>query len=60
MLDWIAQHHHLAGIAIFLISTAESLAVVGLFIPGTVVMFGVGSIHIAHGMEKFCWQESRP
>lgn len=44
MLDWIAQHPHLAGIAIFLVSTAESLAVVGLFIPGTVVMFGVGAL----------------
>jgi undecaprenyl-diphosphatase len=44
MLDWVAQHPHLAGIAILLVSAAESLALVGLFIPGTVVMFGVGAL----------------
>jgi undecaprenyl-diphosphatase len=44
MLDWIAQHYYLANIAIFLIATAESLAVVGLIIPGTIVMFGVGAL----------------
>ena len=49
MLDWIVQHPHLAGSVIFLISAAESLAVIGLFIPGTVVMFGVGAL-VGKGM----------
>ncbi|MFH2080826.1 MAG: DedA family protein [Pseudomonadota bacterium] len=49
MLDWIVQHPHLAGSVIFLISAAESLAVIGLFIPGTIVMFGVGAL-VGKGM----------
>ncbi|MHB1077646.1 bifunctional DedA family/phosphatase PAP2 family protein [Thiobacillus sp.] len=49
MLDWIVQHPLLAGAVIFLVSAAESLAVLGLFIPGTVVMFGVGAL-VAKGM----------
>ena len=44
MLDWVAQHPHTIWVAIFLVSVAESLAVVGLFIPGTVLMFGVGAL----------------
>lgn len=49
MLDWVVQHPHLAGSVIFLISASESLAVIGLFIPGTVVMFGVGAL-VGKGM----------
>jgi len=49
VLNWIIQHPHLAGSVIFLISAAESLAVLGLFIPGTVVMFGVGAL-VGKGM----------
>jgi membrane protein DedA with SNARE-associated domain len=48
MLEWVVQHPHLAGMAIFLVAAAESLAMVGLFVPGTVVMFGVGAL-IAKG-----------
>ena len=44
MLDWIVQHPHLAGIAILLVSAAESWVVVGLFIPGAMVMFGAGAL----------------
>lgn len=51
LLDWIALHPHWAGAAVFLISLAESLAFVGLFIPGTVVMFGVGALIAAGALE---------
>lgn len=42
--DWIAQHHHLAGLAVFLIAMAESLAVVGLLVPGVAMMFAAGAL----------------
>lgn len=44
LLDWIVQHPHWAGATVFLIALAESLALVGLFIPGTLAMFGVGAL----------------
>lgn len=44
MLAIIAHHPGLAYGAIFLISLSESLALVGLVVPGTVIMFGVGAI----------------
>lgn len=51
LLVWIGQHPYWAGTAVFLVSLAESLAVVGLLIPGTVVMFGVGALVAAGAME---------
>ncbi|MFH1981733.1 MAG: VTT domain-containing protein [Pseudomonadota bacterium] len=44
LLALITHHPVLAYGAVFLVSLSESLALVGLFIPGTVVMFGVGAI----------------
>lgn len=44
MLDWISQHPYWAGAVVFLVSLAESLVIAGLFIPGTLVMFGVGAL----------------
>ncbi|MCF6289958.1 MAG: VTT domain-containing protein, partial [Desulfobacterales bacterium] len=44
LLVFITLHPTLAYGAIFLISLAESLALVGLIVPGTVIMFGVGAI----------------
>jgi membrane protein DedA with SNARE-associated domain len=41
---WIAQHSQLAGLAVFLIAMAESLAVVGLIVPGVAMMFGAGAL----------------
>ncbi|CAM4386684.1 MAG: hypothetical protein LEGION0398_MBIBDBAK_01131 [Legionellaceae bacterium] len=43
-IDWMQMHPHLAGFVTFLISIAESLAVVGLLIPGTIVMGAIGSL----------------
>jgi len=44
LLAFITHYPTLAYGAIFLISLSESLALVGLIIPGTVIMFGVGAI----------------
>ena len=44
LLDFITHHPAMAYGAIFLISLSESLALVGLLVPGTVIMFGVGAI----------------
>jgi membrane protein DedA with SNARE-associated domain len=44
LLVFINHHSALAYGAIFMISLSESLALVGLIVPGTVIMFGVGAI----------------
>ena len=44
LLDWVALNQTWAGLAVFALSIAESLLIVGLFIPGTIVMFGGGAL----------------
>jgi undecaprenyl-diphosphatase len=44
LLAFITHHSGLAYSLIFLISLSESLALVGLLVPGTVIMFGIGAI----------------
>ena len=44
LLVFITHYPALAYGVIFLISLSESLALVGLIVPGTVIMFGVGAI----------------
>lgn len=44
LLDWLYQNPHWAGFVIFLISFSECLALVGLIIPGTVIMTAIGSL----------------
>ncbi|GBE14383.1 MAG TPA: phosphatase PAP2 family protein [Proteobacteria bacterium] len=44
LLVFITHHPALAYGGIFLISLSESLALIGLIVPGTVIMFGVGAI----------------
>ena len=41
---WIAANPGLAGWLVFAIALGESLAVVGLFVPGVVLMFVVGAL----------------
>lgn len=41
---WIAQHPHWAGWAVFLIAMAESLAVIGMLVPGVAMMFAAGAL----------------
>ena len=43
-LNWITAHHAWAGLAVFLISLSESLVIVGLFVPGVAMMFGIGTL----------------
>lgn len=52
LFDWIEQHPTAAGVMIFLIALSESLAVVGMFIPGVALMFGIGAL-IATGIIDF-------
>ncbi len=49
---WIAGHPNSAGLIIFFSSFAESLAFVGLIMPGTVLMLAAGAL-IAEGALSF-------
>lgn len=42
MLEWIRQNPDYAGLVVFSMSLAESLAIVGVLIPGVVILFGAG------------------
>ena len=44
ILEIITNHPHISYFLIFLISLSESLAFVGLIVPGTVLMFGIGVV----------------
>ena len=44
LLNFISAHSYLSYGAVFLISLSESLAIIGLVIPGTVIMFGIGAV----------------
>lgn len=52
LFDWIAQNQTWAGVIIFLIAMGESLAIVGMFVPGAVLMVGTGAL-IATGTLPF-------
>ncbi|MGV6825743.1 MAG: VTT domain-containing protein [bacterium] len=41
-LDWVNQNPGWAGLLVFLMAFSESLAVVGILVPGVVILFGVG------------------
>ena len=43
-LDWISQHTFWSGLIIFTIACSESLALVGLLVPGAVLMFALGTL----------------
>lgn len=43
-LNWITANPTWAGLAVFLISLSESLVIVGLFVPGVAMMFGIGTL----------------
>ena len=44
VLDWIARHPELAGLFVFLVAAGESLALVGIVVPGVVFMLGIGAL----------------
>jgi len=44
VFDWVAANPGWAATFVFANAVAESLIIVGLFIPGTIVMFGIGTL----------------
>ncbi len=52
LLDWIALNPIWAGIAIFLVAMCESLAVIGMLVPGAAMMIGFGTL-ISTGILEF-------
>ncbi len=44
LLDWVSQHQGWAGLIVFLVAMGESLAIVGVMVPGVGVMLGVGAL----------------
>jgi len=51
LLAWIQQNPHWAYLGVFLVSVGESLTIVGLFLPGVAIMFGVGALVAAGALE---------
>ena len=51
LLVWIQQNPHWAYLGVFLIAAGESLAIVGLFLPGVAIMFGIGALVAAGALE---------
>jgi len=54
LLGWIQLHPGYAGIVLFLLAFSESMAVIGVLVPGVLLMFGVGAL-IGAGALDF-WQ----
>jgi undecaprenyl-diphosphatase len=52
VLEWVSLHPGWSYSVIFLVAMAESLAIVGLIVPGVVIMFGIGAL-IASGVIAF-------
>ena len=52
ILEWVTLHPGWSYSVIFLTAMAESLAIVGLIVPGVAVMFGIGAL-IASGAIAF-------
>jgi len=44
MFQWLNAHPELAGIATFLISAAESIAIIGTVVPGSITMTAIGAL----------------
>ncbi len=44
LLDWVSANPHWAGVITFLMAFAESLAVVGVIVPGVAIMFALGAL----------------
>lgn len=52
ILHWVQAHPVWAGVVVCLIAFAESVAIIGILVPGVVVLFGVGAL-IAVGALDF-------
>lgn len=51
LIAWIARHPEWAYAVVFFAAFSESLAVVGLLIPGALVMFGAGAVVAAGSLD---------
>jgi len=58
LIEWLNLNPALAGFATFLISAAESIAIVGTIVPGSVMMTAIGAL-VGAGVIPFwptlCW-----
>ncbi|MCG8091329.1 MAG: bifunctional DedA family/phosphatase PAP2 family protein, partial [Candidatus Thiodiazotropha endolucinida] len=52
LLTWIGENPFWAGLSVFLVAFSESVAIVGLLVPGVIAMFGFGAL-IATGTLQF-------
>ncbi|MEW8257968.1 MAG: bifunctional DedA family/phosphatase PAP2 family protein [Candidatus Thiodiazotropha taylori] len=52
LLTWIGENPFWAGLSVFLVAFSESVAIVGLLVPGVIAMFGFGAL-IATGTLEF-------
>lgn len=52
LLDWVSQNPKWAGLVVFLIAMGESLAIIGMVVPGAILMVGCGAL-IATGSLSF-------
>ncbi len=58
LIEWLNQHPGWAGFATFMISLTESLAVIGLLVPGSVIMTAIGALigaGIVPGAQTILW-----
>lgn len=44
LLQWLNDHPQLAGLFTFIISAAESVAIIGTIVPGTIMMTALGAL----------------
>ena len=44
LFTWLSEHPAWSGLFVFLIAFSESLFVIGIIVPGTILMFGVGTL----------------
>ncbi|MES9896123.1 MAG: phosphoesterase PA-phosphatase, partial [Candidatus Thiodiazotropha endolucinida] len=52
LLAWIGENPLWAGLMVFVVAFSESVAIIGLIVPGVVLMFGFGAL-IATGILEF-------
>ena len=51
LLAWVSLHPVWAGLIVCLVAMAESLAIVGVIVPGVAMMFGIGALISAGALE---------
>ena len=54
ILGFVRDHLELAGVVVFALGFAESIAFVSLFVPSTILFLGIGGVHAAAGGQY--WQ----